>query len=379
MTIRLAPNSAGLAHSEILHVVGDGAAGGGTTAVMQMARGMAARGARVTIASQAGSYLIQQAFRAGHTVLELDFKKRRTTVSVARALANYLRRVPSTLLHAHGARAGLAAAIVPAALRSALIYTVHGFHFPNKLAGVKHLAMAAERVCMQRATATVFVSSNDADTACGARLLPKRAMSEVIYNGADPVELGTEPPLFDLAFLGRLHFQKNPEILPEILRALAPLRPSLCIIGTGELEEKVRALVQRARLCGQVSLLGELPHAEALRFLARAKLMVLPSRWEGLPISVIEAMHRGLPVVASDVPGTNELVVDGETGFLVPMTDVRAFVNRISQLLVDNELRVRMGARALARARSEFSCDSQIKAYAALYERALAARPREVR
>ena len=312
-------------------------------------------------------------------MLELDFKKRRTTVSVARELTNYLRRAPGTLVHSHGARAGLAAAMTPVALRSTLIYTVHGFHFRNKLPGIKYLAMAAERVCMQRATATVFVSSNDADTACRARLLPRRAMSEVIHNGSEPVELGMEPSLFDLAFLGRLHFQKNPEILLEILQALAPLRPSLCIIGTGELEEKVRAIVQRARLCEQVSLLGELPHSEALRFLARAKLMLLPSRWEGLPISVIEAMHRGLPVVASDVRGTNELVVDGETGFLVPMTDVRAFVNRISQLLADNELRARMGARALARARSEFSCDRQIQAYAALYERALAAGLREVR
>jgi glycosyltransferase involved in cell wall biosynthesis len=379
MNVRLGIYGVALAHSEILHVVGDGAAGGGATTVMQMAHGIAACGMRVTIASQAGSYLIQQALRAGYSVLELDFKKRRTTVSVAHALADYLRRAPGTLVHAHGARAGLAAAMVPMALRSAFIYTVHGFHFANKFAGVKHLAMVAERIIMQRATATVFVSSNDEDTARRARLLPKRAISQVIYNGGEPTETETEPSLFDIVFLGRLHFQKNPVILTEILQALAPLRPSLGIIGTGELEETVRALVNRARLCEQVSFLGELPHAQALRFLARAKLMLLPSRWEGLPISVIEAMHRGLPVVASDVPGTNELVVNGETGFLVPMTDVGAFVSRIGQLLTDEELRVRMGAHALARARSKFSCDGQIKAYAILYERTVAAVPRELR
>ena len=87
----------------------------------------------------------------------------------------------------------------------------------------------------------------------------------------------------------------------------------------------MRAQVGRARLSGQVSFLGEQLHSEALRYLARAKLMLLPSRWEGLPVSVIEAMHRGIPVVASNVRGTNELVIDGETGFLVPVNDVRAF------------------------------------------------------
>ena len=109
-------------------------------------------------------------------------------------------------------------------------------------------------------------------------------------------------------------------------------------------------------------------------YLARAKLMLLPSRWEGLPVSVIEAMHRGVPVVASNVRGTNELVIDEETGFLVPADDVRAFADRVGRLLLDDRLRVGMGARAIARARSEFSLARQIEAYAAVYERAVLAR-----
>jgi glycosyltransferase involved in cell wall biosynthesis len=278
------------------------------------------------------------------------------------------------VLHAHGARAGLAAALLPAALRSALIYTVHGFHYGKKPPGAKQLAMAAERLCMQRATTTVFVSAHDAQTARAAKLLPKRAMSEVIYNGGEPDEIKPEGrSLFDVVFLGRLHFQKNPEILVEILEALAPLRPSLGIVGSGELEGTVRAQVERAGLGKQVSFLGELPHSEALRYLAGARLMLLPSHWEGLPVSVIEAMHRGVPVVASDVPGTNELVVDGETGFLVPVGDVCAFANRIGRLLADDEFRIGMGACARARARSNFSLENQINAHAALYQRAVLA------
>ena len=92
---------------------------------------------------------------------------------------------------------------------------------------------------------------------------------------------------------------------------------------------------------------------------------------------VIEAMHRGVPVVASNVRGTNELVIDAETGFLVPVNDVRAFADRVGRLLLDDRLRVGMGARAIARARSEFSVARQIEAYAAVYERAVLASTRE--
>ena len=95
--------------------------------------------------------------------------------------------------------------------------------------------------------------------------------------------------------------------------------------------------------------------------------MLLPSLWEGLPVSVLEAMHRGIPVVGSAVPGTDELVVDGETGFLVPVADVDAYADRIRRLLTESGLRARMGATAIARARASFSTEAQLAAHMALY------------
>ena len=106
-----------------------------------------------------------------------------------------------------------------------------------------------------------------------------------------------------------------------------------------------------------------------MRLLACARIMVLPSRWEGLPVSVLEAMHRGIAVVASDVPGTDELVVDGETGFLVPPANAAGYADRIVRLLSDNGARRRMGTRALSRARALFSHQSQLDSHIALYER----------
>jgi glycosyltransferase involved in cell wall biosynthesis len=358
----------GGAPSEVIHIVGDGNAGGGTTVVLQLAGGLQQRGVKVTVAGPYGSYLLTQAEGAGHAVLGLDFSNRLKTGSVARTVMTHLRGHRPALVHAHGARAGLAAALLPSSSRRALVYTVHGFHYGDKRFGIRHLAMAAERACMQRATATVFVSSHDASHASRARLLPTGAVSEIIYNGSVPAKPAEGEPRFDLVFLGRLHRQKNPLILPEILERLAPLRPSLGIIGSGEFEPKLRAQIQASGLLGQVTFLGERSHLEAMRLLSRARIMVLPSRWEGLPVSVLEAMHRGIAVVASDVPGTDELVVEGETGFLVPPADAAAYADRIDRLLSDEGARRRMGARALERARAVFSLESQLDSHMALYE-----------
>ena len=158
---------------EVIHVVGDGTAGGGTTVVLQLAAGLQDRGAKVTVAGPNGSYLLSEAAGAGHAVLGLDFSSRLKTRSVARALARHMRERGGSLVHAHGARAGLAAALLPSSPRRGLVYTVHGFHYSEKRFGIRHFAMVAERVCIQRATATIFVSSHDASLARGAKLLPR--------------------------------------------------------------------------------------------------------------------------------------------------------------------------------------------------------------
>lgn len=351
----------------ILQIVGDGAAGGGTTVVLQLARALADRGARVTVASQAGSYILGQARHDGLTTLPLDFSSRLNTFTLARRIARYLHDQPGTLVHAHGARAMLSLAMLPASYRSALIYTVHGFHFWKKPPGLRQLAMLAERVCAQRATAVVFVAANDATVAASRRLVPRGATTRLIHNGAMPAQARAHPAAADVAFLGRLHVQKNPAILADILASLRPLRPTLSVIGGGDLEAMLRDRVRQFGLDEQVTFHGEQSHADALRLLETARIMVLPSRWEGLPVSVLEAMHRGIPVIASDVPGTRELVIDGETGFLVPGDQPSAYAERIGRLLRDDGLYGAMRRRAIAVARERFSVHSQLEAHLRLY------------
>jgi glycosyltransferase involved in cell wall biosynthesis len=356
---------------QVLQVIGDGKPGGGSTMVLSLARGLAQQGVSVAIASQNDSYIIHEASKSHIPVLELDFSKRRGTAGVTLALQHHLRASPPTIVHAHGARAGLPVAMLPRSSRVAMAYTVHGFHYRHKAAVVRHLAKAAERFCIRRAFAAVFVSANDARIAEEDGLTGGGNRWQIIRNGCPAAQPGRTPAScqFDIVYLGRLVAMKNVGILPRILLALRPARPTLCVIGGGECEAELRRCVIDAGLAAQVTFLGAQPHTSALSYLSRARVMVLPSRWEGLPMSVLEAMHRGIPVVASNVGGTNELVVDGHTGYLVETDDVAAYAARIKPLLADENLRHAMGERARARARAEFSVERQVAVYGDLYSR----------
>src|SRR5262249_9718854 len=112
---------------------------------------------------------------------------------------------------------------------------------------------------------------------------------------------------------------------------------------------------------------GEQGHADALALLSRARMLLLPSRSEGLPIAVIEAMHRGLPVIATKLSGTSELIIDGKTGCLVPQDDVAGFAAALRGVLCDTARCRRMGAAALERARAQFSLEQNIARHLALY------------
>jgi glycosyltransferase involved in cell wall biosynthesis len=103
-------------------------------------------------------------------------------------------------------------------------------------------------------------------------------------------------------------------------------------------------------------------------FFRDADLFVLPSRWEGCPNVVLEAMAAGLPVVATDAGGTPELVVDGVTGFLVHVDSPVALGNRIVELMRDPERAARMGAEGRARAASKYGDRLMIGSYATLYD-----------
>jgi glycosyltransferase involved in cell wall biosynthesis len=356
----------------IVQLVADGRPGGGTTAVLTLSRLLAARGCDVVVIGQQHSYLLKEASQAGLRTRGMDFSSRRNTLHAAMKLRGHFYELSPSVIHAHGARAGLPAVIAAGrrdskARRGRLVYTVHGFHYLAKPPLMYALARAAEALCIARADCTNFVSDGDCAIAQSHGLL-RRSRAHATIKNAVLVDgaLASAPKLCDIGFLGRLTGQKNPLILVDVLKAMRPLKPTLSIIGGGPLAAELRARVMEAGLSGQIVMHGERGRAEALRIASSCRVLLLPSRWEGHPIALIEAMHLGLPAVASDVPGSNEIVVHGETGYLVPAQDVEGYAACLARLLGDAQTMDRMKRDARRRA-LEYSPERMVSAHMRLY------------
>jgi len=110
------------------------------------------------------------------------------------------------------------------------------------------------------------------------------------------------------------------------------------------------------------------------RMLARQDVFVLTSNWEGFPISILEAMGHGLPIVASDVGGVHEAVIDGETGFLIPRGDIDILVGRLRALYQNAELRTRMGINGRKRFADYFTVDIMVRKILGVYEEVIGSR-----
>ncbi|MCS6922926.1 MAG: glycosyltransferase, partial [Fimbriimonadales bacterium] len=174
-----------------------------------------------------------------------------------------------------------------------------------------------------------------------------------------------------IVHIGRFTKQKNHEML---IRAFAQLRPPasarLLLVGEGELQPQMEQLVRDLGLAEQIRFLGV--RSDIPELLNASDIFVLPSRWEGNPMSVMEAMAAGLPVVATAVGGVPELVENGASGLLVPSDDVAALAQAL-QTLVDNpSLRATMGHKARQVAQERFDARAMTRAYESLYESILA-------
>jgi glycosyltransferase involved in cell wall biosynthesis len=158
--------------------------------------------------------------------------------------------------------------------------------------------------------------------------------------------LGLEPGVSPAAFVGRLHRQKGVDLLLEAWAALPPSRPLLLVVGDGPERPSLEERARRPDLAGSVRFTGWIPGVGDL--LADLSLLVLPSRWEGQPNVILEAMAAGTPVVAAATGGVPELVSPGETGTLIPPGDARALGEALAAILAEPGR-----ARAMARRAGE--------------------------
>jgi glycosyltransferase involved in cell wall biosynthesis len=211
----------------------------------------------------------------------------------------------------------------------------------------------------------------------------------VIYNA---VRFGRQPTVEDrrparaalglpedalvLGTLGRLTEQKGQRTLVHAVARLAGRYPNvvLFLAGIGPLRKALEAEAERLHIADRVRFLGMRRDRE--RLYAAMDVFVLPSKWEGLSLALVEAMGAGRPVVATRVGGNPEVVTHGRTGLLVPPSEADTLADALGGLLADADQRTMLGEAAASEARARFSIEEHVRQLTALYRQGLAERGR---
>jgi glycosyltransferase involved in cell wall biosynthesis len=141
------------------------------------------------------------------------------------------------------------------------------------------------------------------------------------------------------------------------------------LIGDGPLRSEITERLEIARLTDRVHMLGD--RSDVAQLISSLDLLVLSSLHEGLPNAVMEAMAASVPVVATAVGGTRELITDGETGFLAPPADSEALAKQINFALLNRDARTRITAAARKRIEAEYGMDRMVDSVERLYDELL--------
>ena len=202
-----------------------------------------------------------------------------------------------------------------------------------------------------RRTPFVVVSQSTKADLVG-RGIPEKNI-EVVYNAVDhtayrPSEAPKpEEPL--IGYVGRIKRYKRIDHLLHALRLVVERVPEarLIVAGTGDNLSALMELAERLGIAQRVEFLGHVSEEDKIRMLQRVQVVVNPSSKEGWGVTVIESNACGTPVIASDVPGLRDAVVDGKTGFLVTYGDVEAFAERMVEVIKNEPLRRKLSREAV--------------------------------
>ncbi len=357
----------------VLIVITKGEIGGAQTHVLELCRALRSEFEfRVMVGGVADSPLGRELSAIGVPVDTVPGMRNDTTIPLFVASVRQVAAVAGAwqadLIHAHSAVGSVVGRLAGLMARRQVLYTVHGFGFKRQVAWRRRCAVyLAERLLAGLTGKYICVSETE------RQLATKLGVGEhevsVIANGIGDSPWRAEPHAGDpvLIMVARAVSPKRHDIL---LRALAVMRdrgmvvlPRTILAGSGPLLEPARAMAKKLEL-GCVSFLGDVQ--EVPQLMARAHIFILLSDHEGQPISIIEAMRAGLPIIASDLPGIRTQIMDGVEGLLVE-NEADAVALAIERLVLDPDLRARIAAAARRRYECDFSAATMAGAVKQIY------------
>jgi len=360
---------------KVLQVVWSLEVGGMERVVVHLLKGLPAQGCAAEVVTLGGAGGMAQDLGPGVKHWELN-KAPGLDLKLARSLARLVRTTGADVLHAHNTVSQLYAVMASLFTRCPVVVTLHGANY-----GGSERHRRLRRILAARCAATACVSQDALAAARDLDHIPASRL-HLVYNGIDVQEmsaareerqaarqeLGLGPADRAVISVGRLSHEKD---YATLLRALAALPgPRLLLVGHGPARGELERLTGELGLGERVAFLGE--RSDVPRLLAACDLFALSSLTEGISMALLEAMAGGLPVAATAVGGTPELVIPGETGLLVPPGDPAALAQAMGALLADPERSQAYGQAGARRVAERFSLEAMAKAYVELYRLGLA-------
>lgn len=273
-----------------------------------------------------------------------------------------IRRIKPDIVHTHSSKTGLLGRL--AAYRCgvpAIVHTVHGFAFPAvESAAKRKFYQLCERLAGRRCDAVICLNRSDEQTARELLGIPHdhviRIPNGIVLDRFEPaiedvertrrkrdlLGLDDRPLVINV---GRLWQQKNPEAFVRAACHLIRegLHCQFALVGDGPLRERLAGIIDQAGVSDSIHLLGW--RSDVPQLLPLADAFVLSSSWEGMPLVLLEANACGVPAIATDIPGSRDCIVDGETGLLARPHDLDDLAEKIRFLISHSDLRKTMSAR----------------------------------
>ena len=366
----------------VLQLLTGTAPGGGPRQVFDLVRHLPANEFNVSVAGPRDQRFAADLRARGIELVEVAVDGVRAFPMTLRAVERIVRDTRADLVHTHGKGAGLYGRLAAWLVGVPAVHTFHGIHYESYSRASQTLYLALERWLAGLTHTVINVSETQQEEALALRVArPGRCV--VVVNGIDIDELAARPASGKAALglnaddhvlgcVARFDPIKRHEVLLEALGRVVKQRHNVVLLLAGEGPEKARIDQHADRLKVRVVNPGAI--AWQTNPYSSCDLYVTASSKEGLPLAPLEAMASGLAVIATRVPGHQDVVIDGTTGLLVPPGDDAAMSVAIESLLGDPGRRRRMGQAGRERVRKEFTVQSMVAKTAEVYRAAAASR-----
>lgn len=319
--------------------------------------------------------------------LERDMRPARDVQAFVK-LYSFFKQEKPAIVHTHSSKTGVLGRLAAwCAGVPLIVHTVHGFAFPGESRQwVKAVFRLLERACGTVTDRMIVLNDSDATIArelLGVphgrqALLPNGVDIDVYAPATASQRCALRKAIFGVAdeqrvvigMIGRLWLQKNPQCFVRAAISVLGQRANVgfYLVGDGEFREELEAAIEASGRAHEIVILGW--RSDVPDILKALDVVVLPSRWEGMPLAILEAMSSSVTVVASDIPGNNHLVSDGADGRLFPPDDSSVLASVLIDLIDHPEKRARFGAQAREKIVSRFSLFERMKKIESIYEAA---------